>query len=144
MSTVQFNGLWCKLHCPVYYCERQGQSWCAVCPCNTTPQAPGCWNVLTTVNCRPFPLLTLSSSRAPEGALRRTAPDYKAESVWFLYCVCVCVYHTFIAGSPWCCAWSYWAVAPEWTGHPLYIWCHVAAAPSGLHGGRLLPAVSAA
>lgn len=83
-----------------------------MCPCNTTPQAPGCWNVLTTVNCCPLPLLTLSSSRVPEGALRRSVPAYKAETVWFL--------STLIVGSPferWCCVRAYWRAGPwvNWT-----------------------------
>lgn len=83
-----------------------------MCPCNTTPQAPGCWNVLTTVNCCPLPLLTLSSSRVPEGALRRSVPAYKAETVWFL--------STPIVGSPferWCCVRAYWRAGPwvNWT-----------------------------
>lgn len=83
-----------------------------MCPCNTTPQAPGCWNVLTTVNCCPLPLLTLSSSGVPEGALRRSVPAYKPETVWFL--------STLIVGSPferWCCVRAYWRAGPwvNWT-----------------------------
>ena len=54
---VHFNGLWCELYQCVYECERQ--TWSTVCPCNSTPQAPRCWNVLTTVNWCPFPHLTL-------------------------------------------------------------------------------------